>query len=140
MLRTFSSKVIYQGSLDKGVDIVGGLTAVMKQHNIAAGVVSGIGAVSGARLGYFNARTRAYETMHFQENMEIVSLKGNISLKENGIFPHLHAVLSRKDFSVVGGHLFAATVYAFEFEIIPFEEEPFKRGFDEGTGLFLWKE
>jgi predicted DNA-binding protein with PD1-like motif len=73
MLRRFSSKVICQGSLDKGVDIVGGLTAVMKQHDIAAVEVSGVGAVSGAQLGYFNAQTRSYETMHFQENVEIVS-------------------------------------------------------------------
>jgi predicted DNA-binding protein with PD1-like motif len=49
-------------------------------------------------------------------------------------------VLSNKDFTAVGGHLLPKTyVYAFEFEIIPFEGKSFVRGFDEETGLFLWK-
>jgi predicted DNA-binding protein with PD1-like motif len=140
VLKAYKSGPVYQGRLEKGVDIVSGLTAIMQQNNIAAGMVSGIGAVSEAQLGYFNAQTKTYEKRSFQENMEIVSLKGNISIKDNGIFPHLHVVLSSRDFSAVGGHLFSGTVYAFEFEVIPFENTPFVRAFDNDTGLFLWKE
>ncbi len=140
VLREFKVSRIYQGSLDKGADIVEGLSAVMKQQHIEAGMISGIGAVSEARLAYFNAQTKLYEEKHFKENMEIVSLKGNISLKENAIFPHLHAVLSNKDYAAFGGHLLPKTsVYAFEFEIIPFGGKSFVRAFDEETGLFLWK-
>jgi hypothetical protein len=140
VLREFKASRIYQGSLDKGADIVEGLSAVMKQQHIEAGMISGIGAVSEARLAYFNAQTKLYEEKHFKENMEIVSLKGNISFKDNSLFTHLHAVLSNKDFATVGGHLLPKTyVYAFEFEIIPFEGKSFVRGFDEETGLFLWE-
>lgn len=130
---------IYQGSLDKGTEIINGLSHLMKMRNITTGMISGIGAVSEAQLGYFNAETKSYEKKLFPENMEIVSLKGNISFKDNEIFPHLHVVLSRRDFSAVGGHLFSGTVYAFEFEIIPFPNMTFVREFDKDTGLFLWK-
>jgi len=140
VLKEFKMGPVYQGSLAKGLDIINGLTTVMKQNNIAAGMVSGIGALSEAQIGYFNAQTKSYEKKSFQESMEIVSLKGNISFKDNELFPHLHVVLSRMDFSAVGGHLFSGTVYAFEFEIIPFEDKPFVREFDNDTGLFLWKE
>jgi predicted DNA-binding protein with PD1-like motif len=140
MVRTFHAKGIYQGSLRKGEDLIQGLIAVMKVHTVAVGLISGIGALTEAHIGYFNARTKTYEEKVFRENLEIVSLKGNISYRENEIFPHLHAVLSRQDFSVVGGHLFPGTiVYAFEFEIIHFDGNPWVRGFDEDTGLFLWK-
>lgn len=140
MLREFKTSRIYQGSLDKGADIIEGLSAVMKQQRIEAGMISGIGAVSEARLAYFNARTKSYEERHFKENMELVSLKGNISFKDNAVFPHLHAVLSNRDYAAFGGHLMPKTyVYAFEFEILPFEGRSFVRGFDEETGLFLWK-
>jgi predicted DNA-binding protein with PD1-like motif len=140
MLREYQTQRIYQGSLDKGADILEGLLGVMKQHHISAGFISGIGAVSEARLAYYNAETRAYEEKAFQEPLEIVSLKGNISIKDNAVFPHLHAVLSRRDFTALGGHLLPKTyVFAFEFEIIPFSGEPFVRGLDEATGLFLWK-
>ncbi|MCL5022363.1 MAG: DUF296 domain-containing protein [Nitrospirae bacterium] len=141
MLKTFGLGDILQGSLMKGDDLIGGLTAVIKGRGIASGIVSGIGAVTEAHIGYFNAGTKKYEEKVFQENLEIVSLRGNISYRDAEVFPHIHAVLSRRDFSAIGGHLFPGThVYAFEFEIIPFEGKPFVRGFDEDTGLFLWKE
>ena len=140
MVRTFSTRVVYQGSLGKGEELIQGLIAVMKERMIVAGAVTGMGALTEARIGYFDGRTKKYEEKVFRENMEIAALKGNISLKDGQVFPHLHAVLSGRDFSAVGGHLFSATVYAFEFEITPFEGEPFRRVFDEETGLFLWKE
>ncbi len=139
ILKEFKADTIYQGRLDKDVEIIGGLSTVMKQYDITAGMVSGIGAVSKAELGYYDGETKSYEKHLFQENMEIVSFKGNISYKDDEIFPHLHAVLSRRDFSAIGGHLFSGTVYAFEFEIIILEGQPFVRKSDEETGLFLWR-
>jgi predicted DNA-binding protein with PD1-like motif len=140
VLKEYGVTKVYQGSLKKGDDLVPALTAILKEAKISVGAITGIGAVTGAELGYFNKQTKAYEKIHIRENLEIVSLKGNISTKDNEAFPHLHAVLSKKDFSVVGGHLFAGTVYAFEFEILVFAGKPFARKFDEATGLYLWKE
>ncbi len=140
MQREFQIQRVYQGSLDKGADILEGLLHVMKQHHVSAGVVAGIGAVTEARLAYYNPETKTYEERTFLEHMEIVSMRGNISIKDNAVFPHIHAILSGKDFTAIGGHLLPKThVFAFEFEIIPFIGEPFVRGFDEATGLFLWK-
>ncbi len=140
MIREFQMLRVYQGSLDRGADILEGLVGVMKQNQISAGIISGIGAVTEARLAYYHQETKTYEEKSFPGHMEIVSLRGNISIKDGAVFPHLHAVLSRRDFSAVGGHLLPKTrVFAFEFEILPFRGEPFVRGFDETTGLFLWK-
>ncbi|GEM_PF-6241763 len=74
--------------------------------------------------------------------MEIVSLVGNISLKNNGLFPLLHSLFSKKDFSAIGGHLLSDTiVYAFDFEKITFErQQPHKREFNHDIGLFIWKD
>lgn len=140
MLKEYGIAKVFQGSLKKGDDLIPALTAILKETKISAGVITGIGAVTEADLGYFNAQTKSYEKTRIKENLEIVSLKGNISTKDNEVFPHLHAVLSKKDFSVVGGHLFAGIVYAFEFEILVLAGKPFTRKFDEATGLFLWKE
>jgi predicted DNA-binding protein with PD1-like motif len=140
VLKEYGVTKVFQGSLKKGDDLIPALTSILKETKISAGAITGIGAVTMAELGYFNAQTKSYEKMHLRENLEIVSLKGNISIKDSEVFSHLHAVLSKKDFSVVGGHLFAGIVYAFEFEILAFEGKPFARKFDEATGLFLWKE
>lgn len=141
MLREFKSHNIYQGSLTKGTDIIEGLTSAMRQYQVGAGIISGIGAVTEARLAYYDQSAKKYQGKSFDEHMEIVSLRGNISFKDGNVFSHLHAVLSKSDYSVVGGHLLPKTlVFAFEFEIIPFEGKSFVRGFDQETGLFLWQE
>lgn len=139
MIKEFGIKVVYQGRLKRGEDILQGMTEVMKARGLTGGIISGIGAVSQAHIGYYNAAARVYEEKMLRENLEIVSLKGNISLKDGQPFPHLHIVLSGADYSTVGGHLFGDTlVFAFEYEIIVFEGDPFVRTFDEDTGLFLW--
>lgn len=139
MTKNFQIKNIFQGKLFKGVEIVDGLTKFLKEKSISAGLISGIGAVMNARIGYYDQSEKKYISQQFNEPMEILSLKGNISLRDGEPFAHLHVVLSKSDFTCIGGHLFEATVFAFEFEVIEFEGKAFERGFDEPTGLFLWQ-
>ncbi len=139
MLRKFNIKRIFQGRLFKDYEILSEITKFLKENSISSGLISGIGAVTKAKIGYYDQKTRQYITQEFDEPMEILSLKGNISLKDGEPFPHVHVILSRGDFSCIGGHLFEAYVFAFEFEVIETDGTPCERGFDEDTGLFLWK-
>lgn len=139
MLKEFKIKRVLQGRLYRGDEIVSSITKIAKKEGITAGIISGIGAVERARIGYYGQKNRKYMSQEFTEPMEILSLRGNISIKENEPFPHLHVVLSKEDYSCLGGHLFEATVFAFEFEIIEFDGSAYERGLDEDTGLFLWK-
>lgn len=140
MLRKYKSKSVYQGSLNKGDELIKGLTDVLKENKITSGIISGLGAVSQARIGYFNAQNKKYEDITLEQNLEILALNGNVSIKDSEIFAHLHVVLSGNDFKAFGGHLFDAVVYAFEFNIIPLEGSPYVRKYDDDTGLFIWKE
>lgn len=131
---------LYQGRLQKGDDLIEGLTKILKDKNITLGVVSGIGAVSEANIGFFNTETKEYEQLHLREDLEILMLQGNISHKNNDSYPHLHVVLSKRDFSALGGHLFSPTVvYAFEFVLTALEGEELVREYDPATALYLWK-
>ncbi len=140
MLRDFKIKRVIKGRLLKGDEIISEITKILKENSIKAGLISGIGAVSRAKIGYYDQEKRQYIWEEIKEPMEILSLKGNISIKEDEPFAHLHIILSRKDYSSIGGHLFEADVFAFEFEIIELDGEPYERTFDEDTGLFLWKD
>jgi len=71
----------------------------LKENKIKAETIKGMGAASSARLGYFNQKTKEYEEKQFGEAMEIVSLVGNISLKNNGSFPLLHSLFFQKKIS-----------------------------------------
>jgi hypothetical protein len=46
-------------SLERGEEIVASVLALVKQYDIRAGSVSGIGAIFGAVLGFFNRRQRS---------------------------------------------------------------------------------
>lgn len=91
--------------LEDGADLLASLASL----GVEAGVVLGIGMVREARLGYWNGSE--YEEHRIEEPAELLSLQCNLSLKDGKPFPHCHAVLSRRDGRVVGGHLLGATVH-----------------------------
>jgi predicted DNA-binding protein with PD1-like motif len=103
--------------------------------------VEALGAVQKARLGYYNQETRTYEFHDFGEAMEIASLTGNVSLKDGQAFVHAHVTLSDREGKAIGGHLAPGTiVFACEYVIHAFAGPAHERGYDETTGLPLWKD
>jgi predicted DNA-binding protein with PD1-like motif len=97
----------------------------------------GLGAVSGATVSYWNAQTRHYEAHVLDEQMEVVSLIGNVTLKEGNPFLHIHVTLGRHDLSVVGGHLNDLTVQPnLELWLRP-ESDSISRRLDEACGLYV---
>lgn len=91
--------------LEDGEDLLEELARL----GVEAGLVLGIGMVREARLGYWNGS--AYEEHKLAEPAELLSLQCNLSLKDGKPFPHCHAVLGRRDGTVLGGHLLGAVVH-----------------------------
>lgn len=70
-----------------------------------------IGAFSSARLGWFNWKTKKYETsVALNEQVELLSLIGDIALKDGKPQVHAHVVIAKSDGTAHGGHLIEATV------------------------------
>ncbi len=139
MKEVFRIKKILQGRLKKGDDLYNRLLEIIKENNIRAGLITGIGAVSKVTIGYFNQEKREYEQTTIEEGLEILNMHGNVSFKDGEPFIHVHIMLGRKDLTALGGHLLPnTTVYACEYEIVELEGTPFHRSFDDETGLYLW--
>lgn len=128
------------GRLKKGDDLLEALTKECADGEIFLGEVRAIGAVSRARVGFYDQDFRQYRYITYEAPMEILSLVGNISLKEGRPFVHAHITLADKEGVACGGHLAEGTVvFACEYVIQEYlSGERFERGFDEETGLFLW--
>lgn len=90
---------------EDGEDLLKGLASL----GIDSGLVWGIGMIREARLGYWNGAE--YEEHRLEEPAELLALHCNLSLKDGRPFPHCHAVLSRRDGTVIGGHLLGAVVH-----------------------------
>ena len=128
------------GRLAKGADLLGALEELAREHGITLGEVRAIGAVSQARLGYYGQTERQYHFLDLDQPLEIVSLIGNISLKDDKLMVHAHVTLADQDGRAFGGHLAEGTlVFACEFAIQEYRSAtPLVRRMDEPTGLFLW--
>jgi predicted DNA-binding protein with PD1-like motif len=123
--------------LDTGEEIFTGIADFAARQAIEAGFVSGIGAARGVVLGYYDLQRREYIRRTIESDVEIVSLSGNIALKDERPFPHLHILVSGPDFGVLGGHFFEGrTAATCELLIRPLPG-PARRVFDATTGLFL---
>lgn len=70
-----------------------------------------IGAFQDAVLGYFDWEKKSYQKIPVQEQVEVLTLAGDIAWKEDGTpVIHAHVVVGRSDGSTRGGHLLEAHV------------------------------
>jgi predicted DNA-binding protein with PD1-like motif len=129
------------GRLPKESDLLEALTAVCVHEQITLGEVRAIGAVTRARLGFYDQAKQVYEYLDFDRILELVMLVGNVSLKDGRPFVHAHVTLADHQGCCFGGHLVeGAPVFACEYVIKEYRSETaFKRGPDTPTGLALWE-
>lgn len=136
----YSIKRTVIGQLEQGTDLYNGITRVVQEHHITMGRVTGMGAVQRAKLAYYNQKAMTYQDIELNEALEIVSLYGNVSLKDGKPFAHIHVVLSDEKGNGRGGHLLpgGTPVFACELTVEEFDGPPLVRGSDAQTGLALW--
>lgn len=91
--------------LATGEDAVECLTSFARQHQLHAGHFTAIGAFSRAVVGYFDWDTKDYRKIPISEQVEVLSLVGDVSVGEDGPKVHAHVVLGKQDASAHGGHL-----------------------------------
>jgi predicted DNA-binding protein with PD1-like motif len=140
MLKKVQQKNHFMGSFPCGTDLLEELTGICEKENISLGRIEVIGAVQKARFGYYNQKSREYQFIEKNEELEILKCSGNISVNDGKPMVHAHIILANEKGNAFGGHLAKGTiVFAGEFLIQSFEGADFIREFDEKTNLRLWK-
>lgn len=117
--------------LQDGEDLVAVLRGLEQD---SAHVLTGIGMVREAELGYWNGKE--YEVHAYPAPAELISLQGNLGLDGSGVrIVHAHVLLSGQDGSVYGGHLIHATAHnTVELGLLPLEGIDLERKL-ESNGL-----
>lgn len=109
--------------LEKGEEVMEKLRSFANVHDVGAGVLRGLGAALSAELAFFDLEEKRYEPFPVREETEVISLLGNLARRDSGEpIAHVHATLSRRDGSTVGGHvnsLVTGATLEIDVEVLP---------------------
>ncbi|MBI4513082.1 MAG: DUF296 domain-containing protein [Gemmatimonadetes bacterium] len=122
--------------LDCGEAFPGALFPLLAAEDIPGGLLSGIGAFERATVAYFDTATNRYLDIAVAEQVEVITLTGNLAQLENGEpFIHAHVALSRRDGGVVAGHLREGIVNPTLEVFLHATRRPLRRVIDPASGL-----
>ena len=94
-----------------GDELSSGLSRFAEEQNLSAASLEAVGGLSSVRLAYFDWETKKYEpSVVLDEQVELLSLMGDVALKDERPVVHAHAVVGRRDGTAHGGHLLEARV------------------------------
>ena len=127
----------YAVVFDKGDEVVAGLTDLAKRERWAGSHLTAIGAFSDVTLGYFDRERKAYLKIPVKEQVEVLSLIGDIALDDGQPKLHAHVVVGKRDGTTRGGHLIEAHVWPTLEVIVTESPQALTRVMDRDAGLAL---
>ena len=122
---------------DKEDEFVQTLTQFAKDNKLDASHFTAIGAFRRALLGFFDREKKDYAKIPINEQVEVLSLIGDIALDGEDPKIHAHVVVGKADGTAHGGHIIEARVWP-TLEVVLTESPKYlRRNVDRETGLAL---
>lgn len=124
-------------SVEKGEELIQVLREFCQENQIEAAAFNALGAAGEVEIAWYDVKAKQYIKSVMQEDLEIVSLTGNISKLGNDYIVHGHGVFSNKEMETKAGHVNRAVISgACEVTLYRFKGT-INRAYDEETGLNL---
>ena len=123
---------------DAGEEVAKGLLAFARERALAAASFTAIGALRSVTLGYWDPDGKEYKRLPIPEQVEVLSLSGNIALGPKGEPQvHAHVVVGKSDGTAHGGHLLEGHVRPTLEVVLSELPRHLQRTVDPKTGLAL---
>jgi uncharacterized protein len=124
--------------LETGDEVLASLNGFAQAEHLAASSFKAIEALSSVEVGWFNWDSKEYQiAVKLDEQVELLSLIGDIALKDNEPQIHAHLVIGRRDGTAHGGHLLSATVRPTCEIIVTESPRHLQKEIDPASGLAL---
>ena len=120
-----------------GDDVVDGLLQFARKQNLSGSRFTAIGALQSLTIGYFVWDKKEYEHIEINEQVEVLSLIGDITVEQGEPKLHAHIVVGKRDGTAHGGHLIAAKVRPTLEVMLEETPTPLHRKFDPESGIAL---
>jgi uncharacterized protein len=122
---------------DTGDQVMASLKTFAEKQELAASRFTAIGAFKGAIVAYFDWEKKDYVKIPIDEQVEVLSMVGDITINDAKPNIHAHVVFGRRDGSTCGGHLIEAEVRPTLEVILTESPAHLERRFDREAGLPL---
>ena len=122
---------------DKGDEPVSALTAFAKAEKLGGAHFTAIGAFSEVTLGYFDRSARDYKKIPLREQVEVLSLIGDVALDRGEPKVHAHVVVGLADGQARGGHLLSGRVWPTLELVLVESPRHLRKRHDPDSGLAL---
>ena len=123
---------------ETGDEVIAGLKHFAKEFRPRSARFTAIGAFRDAVLAYFDWESKQYKDIPVDEQVEVLTLAGDIAWKDDGDpVVHAHVVVGRFDGSTRGGHLKKAHVRPTLELVLSEYPKSLERKHDARTGLSL---
>jgi uncharacterized protein len=122
---------------DKGDEFIEAMTSFAREKKLGGSHFTAIGAFRDVMLGYFDCKIHKYKQIPIVEQVEVLSLVGDIALKDNSPQIHAHVVLGKADGTAHGGHVLKAHVWPTLEVVLTESPTHLHRKIDPETGLAL---
>lgn len=94
-----------------GEELASGLKKFARDEKLGGSSFQAIGAFSSVKLGWFDWEAKQYRpSVTLDEQVELVSLIGDVALADGQPQVHAHVVVAKQDGTAHGGHLMEAQV------------------------------
>jgi predicted DNA-binding protein with PD1-like motif len=123
--------------LDTGDEAHACLLDFARARQLGGSHFTAIGAFERAVLGYFDWSAKDYVHIRVDEQVEVVSLIGDVALAGDEPKLHMHAVLGQADGRALGGHLLEGHVRPTLEVIVTEAPAHLRRRHDPVSGLAL---
>jgi predicted DNA-binding protein with PD1-like motif len=123
--------------LDSGEEAMTGIAAFATEQRLSATHFTAIGAFSRATVAYFDWSTKHYRRIPIDEQVEVLSLAGDVTLENGTPKVHAHVVVSKADATAHGGHLVEGHVRPTLEVMLTEAPSHLHRRFDAESGLTL---
>lgn len=125
--------------LFRGEDVIATIAAFVKERSLGGAFFTGLGAIEGVKLGYYDLHQKKYLDKEYPGDVELANMTGNVTYVDGEPFTHVHATIMTENFETASGHLFSAQVaVTVEVNLVATDTRMVREA-DPTTGLKLIK-
>ena len=121
----------------KGDEVLSGLLEFAEKYHITSAHFTAIGALDRATVAWFDLRRKQYKKIAIPDQVEVISMVGDIALYQGKPVVHTHMVVGAADGTTHGGHVLDAHVSPTLEVMVTVDPFTMQKRFDPETDLTL---